>query len=37
LHGGALEIESQVGKGTTVTVRFPSWRLVRALEAVKTA
>ncbi|HEX5279838.1 MAG TPA: HAMP domain-containing sensor histidine kinase [Micropepsaceae bacterium] len=28
LHGGALEIESQIGKGTTITVRLPSWRLV---------
>ena len=37
LHGGALELESEVGKGTTITVRFPSWRLIRALEAVKTA
>jgi len=37
LHGGALEIESQVGNGTVITVRFPSWRLVRSLEAVKTA
>jgi two-component system, cell cycle sensor histidine kinase PleC len=37
LHGGALEIESDVGSGTSITVRFPSWRLVRALEAVTTA
>jgi signal transduction histidine kinase len=37
LHGGALEIESEIGKGTVITVRLPSWRLVRALEVAKTA
>jgi len=28
MHGGTLEIASAVGKGTTVTVRLPAWRLV---------
>jgi two-component system cell cycle sensor histidine kinase PleC len=37
LHGGALEIESEIGKGTVITVRLPSWRLVRALEVANTA
>ena len=30
LHGGALEIESEVDVGTRVTVRFPSERIVTA-------
>jgi signal transduction histidine kinase len=30
LHGGSLELESQVGKGTTVTVTLPAWRLASA-------
>jgi two-component system cell cycle sensor histidine kinase PleC len=30
LHGGSLGIESQVGKGTTITVTLPSWRLASA-------
>ncbi len=29
LHGGALAIDSEVGKGTAVTVRFPASRIVR--------
>jgi signal transduction histidine kinase len=33
LHGGSLEIESEVDKGTTVTVLLPPWRLVRAARA----
>ena len=28
LHGATLEIESEIGKGTTATVRFPPERLV---------
>ena len=28
LHGGSLEMESEVGVGTTVTVRFPAERIV---------
>ncbi len=28
LHGGTLSVESEVGKGTTVTVRFPPERTV---------
>ena len=28
LHGGVLEIESELGKGTTVSVTFPPSRLV---------
>lgn len=28
LHGGILEVESEVGTGTTVTVRFPAGRIV---------
>jgi signal transduction histidine kinase len=28
LHGGTLELESEVGRGTTVTVTFPTYRLV---------
>jgi two-component system, cell cycle sensor histidine kinase PleC len=43
LHGGSLEIESQIGKGTTLTVTLPAWRLAStsagtsALEAVNAA
>lgn len=29
LHGGSLDIQSQIGVGTTVTVRFPAERVVR--------
>jgi signal transduction histidine kinase len=28
LHGGSLELESEAGVGTTVTVRFPAARVV---------
>ncbi len=30
LHGGELAIESVVGRGTKVSVRFPSERVIRA-------
>jgi signal transduction histidine kinase len=30
LHGGSLDLQSQVGVGTTVTVRFPAKRIVAA-------
>ena len=30
LHGGYLDLQSQVGVGTTVTVRFPAERIVRS-------
>ncbi|MEE8189896.1 MAG: ATP-binding protein [Kiloniellales bacterium] len=29
LHGGSLDLQSQVGVGTTVTLRFPSQRIIR--------
>ena len=29
LHGGYLDLQSQVGVGTTVTVRFPAARIVQ--------
>lgn len=32
LHGGSLDLQSQVGIGTTVTVRFPPERIVKAPE-----
>ncbi len=28
LHGGSLDLQSDEGSGTTVTVPFPSWRIV---------
>ncbi len=30
LHGGALDLQSSVGVGTTVTVRFPAERIIRS-------
>jgi signal transduction histidine kinase len=36
LHGGRFEIESTVGKGTTVTVRFPQLRSLRNASAAAT-
>ncbi len=40
MHGGSLDLQSQVGVGTTVTVRFPAERVVvmkRDIMAVNTA
>jgi PAS domain S-box-containing protein len=31
LHGGTLDIESEVGVGTTVTLRFPSNRMIESM------
>ncbi len=33
LHGGSLELESEVGVGTTVTMRFPAARVVSSKAA----
>jgi len=33
LHGGKLELESVVGRGKTVTITLPAWRLVSRAEA----
>lgn len=33
LHGGTLDLQSEVGTGTTVTVRFPASRILSAAEA----
>lgn len=35
LHGGSLDIQSQVGVGTTVTVRFPAQRIGNVPELVQ--
>ena len=32
LHGGTLEMQSQVGVGTTVTVRSPAERIAASLD-----
>ncbi len=40
MHGGSLDLQSEVGVGTTVTVRFPAGRIVgspRDIKAVSTA
>ncbi len=34
LHGGVLDLQSEVGVGTTVTVRFPAERIVASLDNV---
>ncbi|NQU60721.1 MAG: PAS domain S-box protein [Rhodospirillales bacterium] len=36
-HGGTLKIESELGKGTTVTIRFPKSRIMGYLEEAATA
>ena len=33
LHGGSLDLQSEVGVGTTVTMRFPAERIVSEAEA----
>ena len=35
LHGGTLDLQSQVGAGTTVTVRFPEARVIGAATSQK--
>jgi hypothetical protein len=35
LHGGALDLQSHVGVGTIITVRFPAERIVRSPYAPK--
>ncbi len=35
LHGGTMDLQSQVGVGTTVTVRFPAKRIVSSPSDVK--
>lgn len=35
LHGGSLDLQSQVDVGTTVTVRFPAARIVPAQDSVR--
>ena len=32
LHGGVLDLQSEVGVGTTVTVRLPAERIVASLD-----
>ncbi len=32
LHGGSFDLQSEVGVGTTVTVRFPAERIVASLD-----
>ncbi|MCH8098555.1 MAG: HAMP domain-containing histidine kinase, partial [Proteobacteria bacterium] len=36
MHGGSLDLQSEEGAGTTVTVRFPSERIVHLPEATRT-
>jgi signal transduction histidine kinase len=33
LHGGMLDLDSRLGAGTTVTIRFPATRVVRPRKA----
>ena len=37
LHGGSLDLQSEVGVGTTVTVRFPAERSVPETASTSTA
>jgi two-component system cell cycle sensor histidine kinase PleC len=34
LHGGSIEVQSQVGVGTAVTVRFPATRIVDGIKKI---
>jgi signal transduction histidine kinase len=36
LHGGSLDLQSQVGVGTTVTARFPAQRIIRRSDSTQT-
>jgi signal transduction histidine kinase len=36
LHGGSLELESEIGVGTTATVRFPAERIILQSAAITT-
>jgi two-component system cell cycle sensor histidine kinase PleC len=36
LHGGYLDLQSEVGAGTTVTVRLPAYRIAREAQATPT-
>ncbi len=36
MHGGSLDLQSEQGAGTTVTVRFPKERIVHLAEAAHT-
>ena len=36
MHGGYLDLQCEVGVGTTVTVRFPAERIVRSPRDTKT-
>ncbi len=36
MHGGSLDLQSEEGAGTTVTVRFPKERIVRLPEVAAT-
>ena len=37
MHGGSLDLQSEVGVGTTVTVRFPAKRVVRVPEGAQSS
>ena len=37
LHGGSLDLQSEIGIGTTVTVRFPAERIVPETANASTA